>query len=139
MKTLLWLDDVRDPNVGTWLMAYAPQFAYGEGQVVWVKDYDSFCAWIKEHGMPDQISFDHDLGLDKFQSLRDKGMSKRGFKKLRQAGEFKSGKDAANWLVNYCLDNDVDLPKWGVHSANPTGADNIRSLLKNFEDFRKKN
>ena len=88
MKTLLWLDDIRDPNVGDWLMSCAPQFAYGEGQVMWVKDYDSFCAWIKEHGMPDQNSFDHDLGLDKFQSLRDKGMSKRGFKKLRQTGEF---------------------------------------------------
>jgi len=139
MKTLLWLDDIRDPHISDWLMRYAPQFAYGEGQVVWVKDYDSFCKWIKENGLPDQISFDHDLGLDKFQSLREEGLSKRKFKKLRQDGEFKSGKDAANWLVDYCMDNKVGLPKWGVHSANPTGADNIRGLLISFENFLKNN
>jgi hypothetical protein len=42
MKTLLWLDDIRDPSVGDWLMSYAPEFAYGEGEVVWVKNFDDF-------------------------------------------------------------------------------------------------
>ena len=26
MKKLLWLDDMRDPQTGTWLMSYAPDF-----------------------------------------------------------------------------------------------------------------
>ena len=26
MKKLLWLDDMRDPFLGDWLMSYAPEF-----------------------------------------------------------------------------------------------------------------
>ncbi len=47
MKTLLWLDDIRDPFVGDWLMSYAPRFAYGDGEVVWVKNFDEFVSHIK--------------------------------------------------------------------------------------------
>lgn len=135
MKTLLWLDDIRDPKLGDWLLSYAPQFAY-EGQVIWVKNHEDFVKWIRENGLPDQISFDHDLGIPAQLKFREKGASKRESRRL--AKEEKSGMDCAKWLVDYCLDNDIDLPKWGVHSANPTGAENIRSLLKNFQNFRKK-
>ena len=40
--------------------------------------------------------------------------------------------DCAKWLVDFCMDNKVELPKFYVHSANPVGADNIRGLLNNF-------
>lgn len=138
MKTLLWLDDIRNPHIADWLMMYAPDFAYGEGNVVWVKDYDEFCAWIKEHGLPDRISFDHDLGIPNQLKLREQGLSKRASRKVSKA-ESKTGHDCAKWLVDYCMDNKVALPKWGVHSANPTGADNIRGLLISFENFLKNN
>ena len=56
-------------------------------------------------------------------------MSKRQarFKKR----ETKSGYDCAKWLVDYCLDNGITIPNFGVHSANPVGAENIRGLLVN--------
>jgi len=37
--------------------------------------------------------------------------------------------------VEYCMDNNVKLPKFSVHSANPTGAKNIREYLKNAEKY----
>ena len=33
----------------------------------------------------------------------------------------KSGMDAARWLVDYCMDSDLDLPEWDIQSANPVG------------------
>lgn len=74
-----------------------------------VKDYRQFTYFVKTFGLPDFISFDHDLGLEE------------------------SGYDCAKWLVNYCLDNNFRLPKFDVHSQNPIGKENILSLLQNFE------
>ena len=44
----------------------------------------------------------------------------------------KTGFTAAKWLVDYCIDNNKEVPKFNVHSANPVGANNIRSFLNNF-------
>ena len=129
MKTLLWLDDIRNPHIGDWLMAYAPQFAYGEGEVVWVKNFDDFVSHIKFKGIPDMISFDHDLGEDVAREKVRMGTSKRQARKQKK--ETKSGFDCAKWLVDYCIDNEIPIPHFGVHSANPVGAENIRGLLNN--------
>ena len=64
MKKLLWLDDVRNPFIGDWLMQYAPEFAYGDGEVIWVKNYNQFVDWITKNGLPTEIGFDHDLEPD---------------------------------------------------------------------------
>jgi hypothetical protein len=37
-------------------------------------------------------------------------------------------------LNNYCLKNELPIPKWNVHSANPVGKENISFLLKNYEN-----
>ena len=110
MKTLLWLDDIRNPFIADWLMMYSPDFAYGEGKVEWVKNYSEFTKWIETNGLPDKIAFDHDLGRV----------------------EDMTGYDCAKWLVDYCLDNDLDIPNWTVQSANPVGASNINNLLVNY-------
>ncbi|MDN3674295.1 hypothetical protein QWY99_14625 [Flavobacterium branchiarum] len=74
-----------------------------------VSSYTEFVTYITDSGLPDFISFDHDLGLEE------------------------SGYDCAKWLVNYCLDNNFRLPKFDVHSQNPVGKENILSLLQNFK------
>lgn len=37
-----------------------------------VRSYDEFVAWIERHGLPDFISFDHDLGLSQDLNLEEK-------------------------------------------------------------------
>jgi hypothetical protein len=59
MKTLLWLDDYRDPMQGQWLV-FSP-IADAEYEVHWVKSYDEFVDWITKNGLPTGICFDHDL------------------------------------------------------------------------------
>ncbi|HUH26208.1 MAG TPA: cyclic-phosphate processing receiver domain-containing protein [Flavobacterium sp.] len=74
-----------------------------------LRSYAEFVFYIQQNGLPDFISFDHDLGLEE------------------------SGFDCAKWLVNYCLETNLRLPEFEVHSQNPVGKQNIESLLNNFK------
>lgn len=60
------------------------------------------------------ISFDHDLGL------------------INEDGTEQDGKDAAEFLIEYCLDNNKKLPDWYVHSDNNVGVENIVRHLLNY-------
>lgn len=118
MKTILWLDDIRDPFViKEWI--YTIQYLKEEYleiedepcEVQWVRTQSEFVKYIKENGLPDLISFDNDLGIGN--------------------GE---GYDCAKWLVEYCMDNNIQVSKWHIHSANPVAKENIENLLINFEN-----
>ncbi len=124
MKKLLWLDDIRNPFIEDWLMQYAPQFTYGEREIIWIKSYKEFVEWIKENGLPYMIAFDHDLGEDVAKEKVARGMSKRQAR--IQKRETMSGFDCAKWLVEYCINVKVELPQWTIQSANPVGRDNIK-------------
>ena len=105
-KKLIWLDDIRNPFQTDWIQRYAPSFTNEE--IIWLKDYNQFISYIKLNGLPDMICFDHDLG------------------------EGKSGYDAAKFVVDYCLDNEVELPKYNIQSSNPVGKENINGLFISF-------
>ena len=126
---LLWLDDIRDPHQDDWLV-FSPIPRQDITEVVWVKSYQEFIDWIKQSGLPDGICFDHDLGMDVAIKAREKGMSKRKSRLLKQ--EEKTGHDCAKWLVEYCMGHDKPLPLYNIQSANPVGASNIDGLLKSF-------
>lgn len=105
---LLWLDDERDPSDARW----HGYFPIPDAKPVWLKTFSAFVDWIDNHGLPDAVCFDHDLGLDQ------------------------SGFDAAKWLTEYCLDRDLPLPLWEIQSANPIGKQNIVSVLSSYERMR---
>lgn len=117
MKTILWLDDIKNPFVegmDWWFTIQYLKEEYleiddEECEVFWVKTQLEFEKYIKENGLPDLISFDNDLGIGN--------------------GE---GYDCAKWLVEYCMNNNVHLPEWYVHSTNPVAQENINQLLLNF-------
>jgi hypothetical protein len=128
MKKLLWLDDYRNPFENDWLNFSPIEHPF---ETIWLKSYSEFVEWITKNGLPDGICFDHDLGMEVALKARAKGMSKRESRKLKQLE--KTGHDCAKWLVEYCLDNKLKLPKWNVQSANPVGKDNINGLLLSFD------
>lgn len=130
MSKLLWLDDVRDPFAkdGEWLV-FAPMKAH---EVIWVKDYNEFVAWITENGLPDGIAFDHDLADEHYAPQAHWDEKYASWAESQNFKE-KTGMDCAKWLVDYCLDNDKVLPRFGSHSANPPGRENIIKLLTNFK------
>lgn len=115
-KTLLWLDDYRDPMEGQWLV-FSP--ISGSFEVHWVKNYYQFVDWILANGLPTGICFDHDLDPN------------QGLTGLEIIDE-KTGFDCAKWLVDYCIDNQKPLPLYNIQSANPVGKENIDKLLQNY-------
>lgn len=112
-KTLIWLDDCRDPFYGDWIKCYSPIGI--DVDIIWCQSFDEFEKQILENGLPDAICFDHDLGEDSYDE--------------------RTGYDAANLIVNYCIDNHKALPKWNIQSSNPVGAENIRCLLINAAKY----
>ena len=111
VKTLLWLDDVRNPFVGDWLLSYAAEYAYGNHKIVWVKNYSEFENWILKNGIPSMICFDNDLG------------------------EKMEGYDAAKLIANICVEHKLPLPEWNIQSANPVARKNINDLLISTQKF----
>lgn len=106
---VLWLDDIRDPLI------FSVKYGIKSDEIIWVKNYYDFIDWINTNGLPGMIAFDHDLG-----DVSDNE---------------KTGFSAAKWLVEYCLDNDKELPEWVILSANTVGAKNIKCLLTNFKKY----
>lgn len=123
----LYLDDIRNPRMTYPLMR-------DEDWVV-AKNYDEFVKLIKEKGLPKVVSFDHDLAQEHYPWGNPQLYHPAGplpYDKYKE----KTGLDCAKWLVNYCMDEDLPLPEWHVHSANPAGAENIRSYLQSYENSR---
>ncbi len=98
MTYKLYLDDTRFPPDDSWTL---------------FRDADEAKAYILEHGIPYEWSFDHDLGLWK-----------------------DTGYDFVKWLIyQYHLEegNPIDLDIYDVHSANPVGVQNIIGLIEGFK------
>lgn len=106
----LYLDDVRSPRTEGWDI---------------VRTYKDFVSWIKKNGLPDEVSFDHDLA-EIYYELKPWNES---FKY-----EEKTGYDAAKWMCNYCWTNGIPLPEFNCHSANPVGRENILAILNNYKE-----
>ena len=101
----LFLDDLR-----TIEMVYDKSM---ESEFDIVRTYQDFVHYIEMNGLPEFISFDNDLGLDKNGEVALDGYA------------------AAKWLV---YESGLDLRKmeFKVHSANPVAAEQIRGLLNNY-------
>lgn len=101
----LFLDDVR-----TIEMIYDKSM---ESEFDIVRTYEEFVAYINKNGLPNYISFDNDLGLDKTGNVALDGLA------------------CAKWLV-YESGLDLRNLEFKVHSANPVASEQIKGLLTNY-------
>lgn len=99
----LWIDDIRNPLDENWIIARTSKEAIN---------------YIMRNGLPDIISFDHDLG----------------------------GEDTSMEVVKFIINDDLDKNsselrnfKFFVHSANPVGAKNISETLNGYLRYIKEN
>ena len=102
MSYSLFLDDIRNPKTKrNWKIARS----FEEAKFI-----------IYDHGIPDYISFDHDLG----------------------EGTAKTGYDFAKWLIEYDYQHNIfEKPiEFNVHSANPIGRINIERILENYFEYK---
>lgn len=78
-------------------------------------NFNSAVQIILKFGIPNFISFDHDLGEDK------------------------NAYDIAKYIVDLDLDNKLTFPddfNFEVHSSNPIGKKNIETYLTNYINFK---
>jgi hypothetical protein len=129
MEKLLFLDDYRDPiDCAKYMYITGVDCRVYHKNWSIVRSYGQFIEWINQNGLPDLISFDHDLG--DVTQLKEQ-LDTKEWLDIENNYEY-TGMDCAKWLVDYCLDNDLKCPDFIVHSSNPAGAENIKSLLNSF-------
>lgn len=141
----LFLDDVRNPKDCSYYMDSSLVLLYNTPDWDIVRSYDEFVKYIMENGMPDLISYDHDLADEHYFPL-DTSTRYKQLLSEDKLDEFysttfteKTGYDCAKWLVEYCMDYKVTPSQFIVHSMNPTGGINIKSILVNYNLFLKEN
>jgi hypothetical protein len=116
----LFLDDVRSAEM-VFMNTIDPIY---ENNNAWeiVRSFNEFVSYIEENGLPEFISFDHDLDFEHYKLENQQDID---YEKM----EIKTGFHAAQWLVNYCADNKLKLPNYKVHSMNLAGKRNIERIL----------
>jgi hypothetical protein len=119
----LFLDDVRMPKE---TFDYTFQQIYLDEEWIIVRNYDEFVKIIEEKGLPEIISFDHDLADAHYEH------QERLDNNAYDIMEEKTGYHCAKWLIIYCI-NKKELPATIlIHSMNPAGSLNIKSLFKSY-------
>lgn len=113
------MDDKRDPiQAAIYTMPVDNRVIYTE-QWETVRNFNQFRQWILDNGLPDIVSFDHDLA-DEHYALA--GQEDPIFKE-------QTGYDCAKWLCDFCEYEQLPLPICYVHSMNPVGSENIERLI----------
>jgi hypothetical protein len=115
-KINVFLDDIRMPN-----MSHNESKGLGteysdKNKWIIVRDYFEFIDLVnKRFDDIDLVSFDHDLACYK-------------------DGVEYTGKTAADYLIDYCLDHNKKFPNWYAHTDNTSGRQNIRGTILNYLD-----
>lgn len=121
MSYNLFLDDVRRPKDA---FNYMHLPVYNLEEWIIVRNYYAFITLVEKKGIPNIISFDHDLA--------DIHYKEQNFDYDDENYE-KTGYHCAKWLIYYCIDNNLELPnEIIVHSMNPYGSQNIKSLFESY-------
>jgi hypothetical protein len=117
----LFLDDEREPKDCTWMN----DSRYTNFKWVVVRSHDEFVRTLTDrfnrNEVPELVSFDHDLA--------DVGSNARE----------KTGNDSAKFLVQWCIDNSINLPECLVHSKNPIGKERIKQTINDYNRFQTRN
>ena len=117
MKYNLYLDDFRNPSDSAY---YLKNNIYLKLEWVVVRNYNEFVKCIEKNGIPEIISFDHDLADIHYDYQTDLSSEKTGY-------------DCAKWFIDYIIDNNLQLPKKIlIHSMNLVGSKNIKSLFDSY-------
>lgn len=122
----LFLDDIRQPyEAGNYMYPIDIRKTYRLEEWEIVRNYQEFCKWIEDNGIPYCVSFDHDLADIHY----NPEYQRESFSYHEQTGY-----DCALFLIKYCIDNKLELPIYYCHSMNPVGKTNILELLNKFKN-----
>ena len=116
-KRWLFVDDHRDPPENLSMVFDT------------VRDFDGLKEWVEVNGIPNLVSFDHDLHAEHTSFFYENGGW--GSPPDPDQGCFvnPTGYELAEWLLRESVERGVHPRYMMVHSRNPLGSDRILSLL----------
>ena len=130
-KYNLFLDDFRHPY-DAFKYTMDPVFSKLKWEIV--RSHDEFVRFVtkkfKDGEFPELIAFDHDLDDAHYEHTS----GEIPYDEMKE----KTGLHSAKWLIDFCMDHELKLPDYRVHSMNPSGKANIEGVLKNFKKFQEK-
>ena len=109
----LFLDDLRTSPADEF-------FGYEDIEWTIVKSHDEFINIIEERGLPNIVSFDHDLADEHYNPTFIDYMNYK----------HETGLSSALYLIDYISNNKLQQPELRVHSMNPEGRKNIVRCLE---------
>ncbi len=121
----LFLDDERNPNIS---MNYTGNDIYWIKKWTTVKNYNEFIDYIKTKGIPEIISFDHDLASEHYKYACATHIPYNELK-------IKTGYHCLIWLLTYCTRKNLELPEILIHTMNVTGADTMQNMIDAYREI----
>jgi hypothetical protein len=121
----LFLDDMRNPSDVSWVEI--PRDRIYDG----VRSYEEFVSCVNRIGLPDFVTFDHDLADEHYVAM----LAECEGKKNIDYGIEKTGYDCVQWLVAYCVENTLKFPNYTVHSMNPIGKERIDAYMAKASEY----
>ena len=126
MNYNIFLDDVRVPKDVVWVKLPLVEWTI-------IRNYNDFVKYITLTGLPSFVTFDHDLADEHYRPSMY--ASDGHYNNYYTDGTFKerTGYDCAKWLVNYCMEKNLKVPQYTVHSMNPVGKNNIINYIEGYK------
>ena len=135
MEKYLFLDEKRFPND---VYRYKLNKQYKDKKWVVVTNYEEFVLYLNHYGIPDFVSFDHDIAESHYtpkEFWNDYEASKAW--QESQVHKEKTGYECAEYLIKFCIENRHYLPEYYCHRQNPVGRDKINELLYKYINLNK--
>ncbi len=128
----LFLDDIRMP-----LDAYEYTRVELFASLKWtiVRNFTEFTQYIAEMYsagyFPSAVSFSHDLADGHYRKNMQEGKLNYSAHEFNDDGN-KTGYHCAEWLIEFCIIHKLTFPLFYVHSMNPVGKENIKSVIESY-------
>ncbi len=116
MKYNLFLDDIRKPTDVT---------IFSDKKLKWkiVKNHKEFIKYVTKHGIPDLVSFDHDLAPEHYAKYNE-----------NLKFETETGFETLVWFCDYIKINNLEIPEVNIHTSNFVA---YKNMTEYFNEFNK--
>ena len=123
----LFLDDVRSPYRDMGYMKYRGVVGvYQDIEWVIIRNFEEFKEAIDTNGIPNIISYDHDLGDEQYHPSMYEGQE--AYEAVATQFTEKTGKECVEYLISKLEGS--PHPRYIIHSQNPVGVQRIEQVIE---------